>query len=432
MRTRGRAIIVRTETFISPFGDHVLDAFFTQENLKQTQTRSFSLVGFQPVYVSSPDEAIREAKAAGAHPIILMLDRLYISEKAAKDFLHAARKAKRPAALTLSINASVRYTLPLQDVLREGDDVVHDVILLDAGSILEPKPGEDAVTWLHRIRDASTRVDVPKRELVADVKLPTIGERDKTEMQYPVTSTIVVSIEHWVHILWLNQIAFGIRWMELIRRHPIWTAWRFLCALSLSRHRLLDALRWRGKGTRVHPTAYVSASILGRDVTVGAHVTIRNSIVGDGAVLQDHAVLLNTVVGPRSLVMENTFLVSTVTYPGVTVGNYKLQVTLIGRGAYVNLWAGLVDAKFQGDVMVKHKGRLVSTERSFLASCVGHRAKVAAKVLIQPGREIPNDTVIVMRPDEVVSVVPADLPPNTPLVRDRGTLVRLGEEKESR
>jgi hypothetical protein len=34
-----------------------------------------------------------------------------------------------------------------------------------------------------------------------------------------------------------------------------------------------------------------------------------------------------------------------------------------------------------------------------------------------------------MRPDEVVAVVPPDLPSNRPLVRDRGTLVPLGEER---
>jgi acetyltransferase-like isoleucine patch superfamily enzyme len=290
----------------------------------------------------------------------------------------------------------------------------------------------DPVRWMHALRDRAHRVVVPKREIVAEVQLPTIGERDKRTMEYPVTSTIVVSIEHWVHVLWLNQIAFGIRWMELIRRHPLWTAWRGLTAFSLDRNRLLDRLVKRGRGSVVHPTAYLSASIIGRDVRIGAQVTIRNSLVGDGAVLQDHAVLLNSVIGPGTLVTENTFLVGTVSYPGVSVGNYKLQMTLIGRDAYVNQWAGFVDAKFTGEVMVRHRGALLSSGRSFLGSCVGHRAKVGAMILIQPGREIPNDTVVVMRPDEVVSVIPKDLPPNTPLVRDRGTLVRLGEETDGR
>lgn len=431
---RGRAVILRTPTVIAPFGDHVSEAFFTHETLKETQDRALCRLGFEVVRVASVDEAI--GAIAKDRPTLLMLDRIYISEKAAKDFLHAAKKAPRPAALALEINASVRYTLALQDVLVDGEVVVHDVVLLEGAPQLPAEAGDgaasDPVAWLHHLRDRAARVLVPKREIVAEVQLPMIGERGRRTMEYPVTSTIVVSIEHWVHILWLNQIAFGIRWMELIRRHPIWAVWRGLSALSIDRNRLLDRLVWRGRGTSVHPSAYVSASILGRDVTIGAQVTIRNSLVADGAVLQDHAVLLNSVVGPNTLVTENTFMVGTVCYPGVSVGNYKLQMTLIGREAYVNLWAGFVDAKFAGDIMVRHRGRLESSGRSFLGSVVGHRAKVAAKILIQPGREIPNDTLVVMRPDEVVSVIPEDLPPNTPLVRDRGTLVRLGEEKESR
>ena len=176
----------------------------------------------------------------------------------------------------------------------------------------------------------------------------------------------------------------------------------------------------------VHPTAYVSASILGRNVQVGAHATIRNSIIGDGAVIQDHAVLLNCVVGANTLITENAFLVSDVIYPDATVGNYKLQVCLIGRGAYVNNWASFVDAKFVGHVKVQQNGALVSSERAFLGSVVGHRAKMAAKVIVQAGREIPNDTVVVMRPDEVIRTVPKGLPPGQPLVRDRGTLVPPG------
>jgi carbonic anhydrase/acetyltransferase-like protein (isoleucine patch superfamily) len=426
---RGRAIILRTETVISPFGDHVSDAFFTSETLAQTQDRAFARLGFDVVRAATRAEIKTAIENAPPGPILVMLDRVYISEKAAKDFLRAAKTAALPAALTLSINASVRYTLPLQDVLVEGENVVHDVYLVDRATA---PSDSDTMHFVRHLREHAHRVLVPKREIVAEVPLPTIGEGGKNVMLYPVTSTVVVSVEHWVHVLWLNQIAFGIRWMELIRRRPLWAIFRALSAFSTNRHKLLDALVHRGKGADIHPTAYLSASIIGKDVKIGAHATVRNSIVADGAVIGDHAVLLNSVVGPGTFVMENTFMVSTACYPGATVGNYKLQVTLIGRDAYVNAWAGFVDAKFAGEVMVTHKGKLAGTGRAFLGSVVGHRAKIAAKILIQPGRELPNDVVIVMRPDEVVSVIPEDLPEGTPLVRDKGTLVKLGEESRSR
>lgn len=424
---KGRAVILATDTVISPFMDPAREAYFSGETIEQTQRSTFARLRFEVVHAANPAEAIQHVKAAPAGPVMLLLDRIYLSEKAAADFLKAAKKVpSRPAALMLSINASVDYTLPLQSIRREGDAVVHDVLLVEGATLPEPTDGEDAVAWLRRIE--ATPVDVPKREIVAPIPLPTIGEREKTTLLYPITSTLVVSIEHWTHILWLNQIAFGVRWVELLRRNPLWGIWRALTAFSLDKFRILDRLVHRGRGVSIHPTAYVSASILGPGVKIGANATVRNSILGAGAIVQDHAALLNCVVGEGALIVENAFLVSNVIYPEATVGNYKLQVCLIGRGAYINNWASFVDAKFIGHVKVQKDGALVSSERAFLGSVVGHRAKMGAKMLVQCGREIPNDTVIVMRPDEVIHTVPKDLEPGRPHVRHQGTLVPLGEE----
>ena len=429
----GLAVILKTPTVIAPFGDHVSKAFFTQETLAQTQDRAASRAKMQVVRAEHPQAAI-EAVEQHAGPALVMLDRVYISEKALKDFLKIAQP---PAALALSINASVEYTLPLQSVDRTEvvdaktqqavQAVVHDVVLATKDAL--PPAEDDPLAWFAKLKQGARPQDVPKREIVAPVRLPTIGEREKAVMKYPVTSTVVVSIEHWVHILWLNQIAFGIRWMELLRRKPLWGIWRVLSRPPANRFALMDRLVRIERGAQVHPSAYLSGSIIGAGAKIGARASVRNSIVGEGAIIEDRATVLNTVVGPRSLVMSGTFLVSNVIYPDATVGNNKLQVSLIGEGAYVNAWAGFVDAKFIGHIKVEKEGQLVSTERAFLGSCVGHRAKVGAKILIMPGREVPNDSMIVMRPDEVISRVPSDLPENTPLVRDDGTLVPLGQER---
>lgn len=431
--SRGVAVVLRTPTVIAPFGEPAREAFFCDETIAQAQARALTATGFEVVEVEGAEAAIAAIRAAGARPVLVLLDRIFITSRAIKSFLDAAKKAAaadgarvRASVLTLAINASVEYTLPLQDVRVDQHRVVHDVVLADPAAL--PPPDDDPVRWMHALRDSARQVEVPKREIVVEAPLPIIGERAATMLRYPITSTIVVSIEHWAHVLWLNQIAFGIRWMEIIQRRPLWALIKAFGGLSWHRDRILMRMVRRGRGVRVHPTASLSGTILGDGVVVGPHVTLKNTIVGAGAVIQDHAVLLGSVIGPRSLIMENTFMVSTVTYPEATVGNYKLQVSLVGRGAYVHPWAGFVDANFAGPVRVSHNGALVSCERQFIGSVVGHRARVAAKVLIHPGREIPNDAVIVMRPDEVVSVVPADITPGVPMVRDRGTLVPLGRE----
>jgi carbonic anhydrase/acetyltransferase-like protein (isoleucine patch superfamily) len=430
---RGLAVVLATPTVLAPFGDPARAAYFCDETIAEAQARALDRAGFDVVAASDVAAAIAQIRGAGARPVLLLLDRIFVTSRAVRGFVRAVQKARakdggpaRAAALALSINASVEYTLPLQDVRLDQHRVVHDVVWVDPSAL--PPEDDDPVRWAHALRDAARPVEVPKRELVVEAPLPVIGERAATTLRYPITSTIVVSIEHWAHVLWLNQIAFGIRWVELIERRPLWALGRALAGLSWHRDHILMRLVHRGRGARVHPTATLSGSIVGPGAVIGPHVTLKNTIVGAGAVVQDHAVLLNSVVGARALIMENTFMVSTVTYPEATVGNYKLQVSLIGRGAYVHPWAGFIDANFAGPVRVTHRGALVSSERQFIGSVVGHRACVAAKVLIHPGREIPNDALIVMRPDEVVSVVPADIQPGVPMVRDRGTLVPLGRE----
>jgi acetyltransferase-like isoleucine patch superfamily enzyme len=381
--------------------------------------------------------------------VLVLLDRHFFTEKLARDLGAARRRAGAPLVrLELARSATTDYTLPLQALPFVDASVVrHDVLLGDADAVLallardadadadaarapDAAPGGPLARWLRGVDAPALRV--PARELVVEAPLPTIGERAGSVLRYPLSSSVVVSIEHWTHVLWLNQIAFGIRWLELIRRRPLWAAARALSALSLDRERLLARMVARGRGVKIHPTADVSGSILGDGAVIGPHVSVRNSIVGPGAVLLDHASLIGSVVGARALVTEGTFMVSTVVLPEATVGNYKLQVSLVGRGAYVNAWAGFVDAKFVGEIQVQHRGALRSTERAFLGSVVGHRAKVAAKVLVMPGREIPNDAVIVMRPDEIVSTMPEHIEPGRPMVRDRGTLVPLGEETRAR
>ena len=67
----------------------------------------------------------------------------------------------------------------------------------------------------------------------------------------------------------------------------------------------------------------------------------------------------------------------------------------------------------------------VSTERQFLGSCIGHNAYIGAKVLIMPGRSVPNDAFVAMRSDELISTIPPDMPAGVPHMRDGGTLVPI-------
>jgi NDP-sugar pyrophosphorylase family protein len=201
--------------------------------------------------------------------------------------------------------------------------------------------------------------------------------------------------------------------------------WRLLTSWPFSPAAVMHRFVRVGKNVRIHPTAWVEASILGDNVEIGAGASVRNSIVGNGVVVGDHATVLASTLGDNVSVTPRTFVVSSVAYPDAVLSNYKLQVSVIGRGASLSTWAGFIDAKLQGTIDVPHDGRMQSTGRNFLGSALGHGAHVGAKVLILPGREVPNGTLITMRDDEIIRTIPTHLPAGVAHVRDGGTLVPL-------
>jgi NDP-sugar pyrophosphorylase family protein len=203
--------------------------------------------------------------------------------------------------------------------------------------------------------------------------------------------------------------------MEYLRRHKLRTIFKALKTIiskfSFNKWKFLSGMNVVGHGADVHPTAYLEFSIIGKNAKIGAGACIRNSIIGDDVIIADHAVVLNSVIGDQCYLTD--------------LGNLKTQMAVIGREVYLHGWCSLLDAKFVGDIQVMHQGKRVGTGRSFMASCIGHRAVLGAKVLIHPGREIPNDMLLVSRPEDVIATIPKDIKPNTPMVRDAGTLVTL-------
>ena len=217
--------------------------------------------------------------------------------------------------------------------------------------------------------------------------------------------------------------------MENMRHNPVKTATMTLKAFAKARsanpYKLMSTMNVIGEGADIHETAYVEASFIGRGARIGAGATVRNSFVGDGAVIADQSYLMNTNIGDGAFVTDDLSLIWCTVYPGASVAGVKTQMTLVGRDSYIGMWCSFLDAKFIGEIMVEHNGSLVSAGTSFLGSCVGHNCVMAGKVLIMPGRAIPNGTVMVTRPDECIMEIEPDLPRGVPLIRDNGRLVPL-------
>ncbi len=420
-----KAYIFYTPTFIKPFGDHVSQAWVMNQSLSQCQQRACDAAGLELV-------RIKDLSQVNSFPCVVMPDYVYVSEKALRDFVVTAkRKSFHNARLAIKRCVSTQYSLALQDVELfdwEGKRplVAYDIWLMDSGPI--PK---DTDSLRKVLGDRCQILEIPLRELTIPVKQPMIQQQARS-FDFPITSTVCCHLSHWTHLLWLSHLSFGIAWMELARSHRLKTGLKLLKALATGsgkKWKILAGLNQVGSGCDVHPTAYLEASILAEGVKVGAGAVIRNSIIGPNVTISDHARVINSVIGENCLLTENYFILHSLCYPGSVLGNPKTQMAVIGRDVYLYGWTSFLDAKFSGYIKVMHEGKPVDSHRSFLACCVGHRAVLNARVLIHAGREIPNDLYMVSRPDDTLIDIPSDLPANTPLVCDRGSLITLEELK---
>ncbi len=421
-----KAYIYRSGNKIHPFGDDIAEAQIMLETLAETQARACKAAGLELVRIDSPDQATER-------PCVLAPDYIYFSEKALADFLKTVKETKsKGAALALARCVSVEHTLALQDLTLDDwtgnrPRAVYDLWLVPDGDL----PADPAQVRA-ALAERCPPLVVQMREVVRAVRMPVLDQSERN-FKYAFTSTVCCHVAHWVHLLGLTQLSLGIAWNEHLRHHKLRSAlraiWAVMRKMSFNKWKFFSGMNVIGKNCDIHPTAHVEFSIIGDNVKIGAGACIRNTLIGDNVIVSDHAVVSGSVVGADCYLTENFFLVSTLCYPGSTLGNLKTQMAVIGRDVFLHGWCSLLDAKFVGDIKVMHQGKRAGTGKSFMASCIGHRAVLGAKVLIHPGREIPNDMWMVSRPEDVIAELPANIPEKTPMVRDAGTLVTLASLK---
>ncbi|NOZ87571.1 MAG: hypothetical protein GXP49_15150 [Deltaproteobacteria bacterium] len=419
-----KAYILKTKTSIPPFMDDVSEAYFVHETLAQAQDRALRKYGFEPVRIEKSTEINDD-------DYLLIFDWVYFSERAVRMFKRVLKRSD-PGTKVLALTKSLSTQQPsaLQGVVEEvspdGEEIfLYDFYYVKGTKLVQGGPGE--------IRDAlladAERLVVPKREGRLRLRRPSVDagqSQTQSFIELPITSTVVMHVKSWVHILWLNSLALGIHWMETIREHRGWMTGVVLRSFPWrSRYKFLKRMVRKGSNCKIHPSAYLEGCILGDNVEVGANATVRFSFVGDNAVISDGAGITNSVIGQGAFIREKSVVVGSVIYPEATIDNLKLQVSMVGKRSFMTFWFNFIDAKFEGDIMVDVAGgERGPVDTHFLGSCVGHDVVLMGKTLVHPGRAIPNGYKVVMRPDEAISEIPRDLPERTPLMRDeRGKLV---------
>lgn len=399
-----KAFLLASRGLISPFGQPAEELEVGAERLADLQDRLLREEGLEPVRVERLEAVSTE------QPCLLISGDLYFTRRVLRGFLRGwARDVAGRVALPAG-SVMMRELGTLQRFARAGEHALFELWGIPKGARLTLDSELDPEARLLEGLELSCEVrpvPVPFREKVLAFAVPerVVG---RPSWSHPVTSSICLHLEHWVHVLQAGRASIQVRWVDEVVRRPLKTAAQLAWALlpwpgrGGFFQRVLSSAKRVGRGARIHPTAVVEGAILGEGVRVGAFAIVRGSIVGAGTVIEDRATVAFSVVGANSFVSKNAVIYASAAFSGSSLG-MSMQMCLAGREVALTPRATPIDVIPGGQIKVSVRGRLVPAGLPVLGSCFGHRCFVGADVYLAPGREVPNDRVLGPRPGRVIA-----------------------------
>jgi carbonic anhydrase/acetyltransferase-like protein (isoleucine patch superfamily) len=358
-------------------------------------------------------------RVTGEGELVVTTDDLWITPELASVFVAAARARGTPALLALSDGLFTEFSAPIQDLRRvpgEPPLTVYPMAWLPAGSELDLDIGLENLD----LDPIVIHQDVQPLELPVHRIFAPDGK-----IAMPMTYLAAVRICHWVHILRANQLALLAWGARLVKVNPLRLLWAVIRAFSFNKWRVMEKLTTRGKGCDIHPKAIVEACTLGNNVKIGAGAIVRYCHVGDGANISDQCHVSYSVIGAGASVSRTGILMGMVLYPGSNTGHPGFQLSVLGRDTFMGSEVVLADFKPDGEVMVQHRGALVSTGTRLLGCAVGHDCRLLFRAAFYSGREIPNGLTVIGDPRDIVMKIPDGLPAGPILTNRRGVLAPL-------
>jgi hypothetical protein len=218
-------------------------------------------------------------------------------------------------------------------------------------------------------------------------------------LEVPVSDHLFLPIRHWVHLLWGNLLGLGPRiWHQSVGSHPAWAllrlSWAALRSGSTRPEKIAARCVYRGKGSRIHPSAVVEGSVLLPGATVEAQAVVRGSILGPGSVVEALALCEGCVLGEAAVVQRQGMLKFSVLGDGAMVGGVT-QLSVLGAGSSLKSGAYGMDQSLEGDVRIRTPEGLVPAPMGMAGLCLGAGARVGSGVWVAPGREVPAGAVLV-------------------------------------
>lgn len=415
-----KAYLLDTGRRVSPFDEPVGEMRVHNRRLREHQTEILATLGCEVRVIDDPRDA-RET------PCLLIYDDVYFTYHAAAGFLSAIRRQERTRAsakhgaapsgnfgAALSVSPLTERFVPSfqgrQVEQGSGRYRAYDFFYLRRWD--QATPPSDQVELL----------PIPHRLMVRRWRVNRYFDPSGSVL-LPMSPVALCPVQHWSSLLAANILGMPSFVVRALVRSPIKTstlplrvAWR---AGSLWPSRLRGKLYEAGGGCKIHPTAHVEATVLGRGVRIGPHAVVRGAVLADRVEIGPGAIVECSTLGEKVTVNGNVTLRSCVVGDEANIGAYFTQLSVVGRGAALCPTSALFDFNLRGSVNVSFDGRSVASGSKLLGGCAGHGAFLGAEVVMAPGQELPNGCILVRTPREVVGDVRQGTPPG--VVRmDRG------------
>jgi carbonic anhydrase/acetyltransferase-like protein (isoleucine patch superfamily) len=386
--------LLQSGRVVAPFGDSVLDMPAGTGTLRDHHAHVAAALGMP--LTSFPSLADVETQG----PTLLLPDDTFLTLRLARSFRDAMRGREEPGRVTLPKSRFVELYGQHQDLAFHDDgSASYDAWWFPRGVAR----GAAAA-----LRDKATPVVVPFRERVLTFPVPT-NIMGRPDMPHPLTTTVAFHIRHWVHVLWLGNLWPQIELVERITRSPVGSLLRAASSLRLGKEATFHALKrnftYVGRDVSIHPTACVEYSVLGDGCRVGPFALVQGAVLGKGVHVEERANVMFSVLGDGDFVSKNSTVFACVGFPQADLCINGMQYCVAGRKSALTSLVRPMDMKYRDHVSVRMDGKTAVIKELMVGSCFGHHSFIGPEVLIAPGREIPNHTVIAPRPGAVMTRV---------------------------
>ncbi len=408
-----KAYLFETGTVIEPFGDPVSSSFLGGETLGEAVSKAFSKRDVTLESIKSTDEVPLKGD------YLVLPDTLFLTRRCLGEFLRATAGKKQPSRLALAMGPLTEYSRPLTGLEDAGGGVLYDLFRVRG---IELPRGMNWAQAKSFMAGRAENVVLDPRPGVEELPQSRPGPPRQT-LGLPRTTLLAAEVRHWVHLVWINHQLPWVRLQEHWEDHPgLRRAWRSRGSNPYRRAARLSVI---GKNCDIHPTARVEGSIVGDRVTLGPFTSVRDSIIGPGVDVSDHTKFLRCVVGKNCHTLNDSYFIGCTCYPDSTLANVIIRNSVLGRRVFLTSGVMFWDEAIQAPVEVTHRGTPVNTGRWILGGCAGHECILGTRAIFLPGRAVPNQTMIVIPPDEGLYKLLPKVDPGHPHVYHQGRLQPL-------